>query len=217
MNREGDAPRDGLEAEGVIKFRCEWLDEPLSLDLDAVEDLFRWRDALWERELVGALPDGIGYGNLSVRLEEAGREAFLITGSGTGGMPKLSVDHLAVVTEYSTERNWLRCRGGTRASSESLTHAAIYEGCPHVVGVIHIHSSALWNRHLGKLPTTPQGIEYGTPEMAAALHDLAVEIDPERPGVVVMGGHPDGLMVFGTDLDAAGSRVLALAGLQPLA
>lgn len=47
-----------------------------------LHDLMRIRDDLHEWELIGVLPDGIGYGNISTRIPDSNR--FLVTGSGTG-------------------------------------------------------------------------------------------------------------------------------------
>jgi L-ribulose-5-phosphate 4-epimerase len=210
MTRKVDDLPQEERAEGVIKFSSHWLREPLSVNPDLMGALQHWRGVLRGRGWVGSLPDGTGFGNISLRSGEGGEGLFLITGSGTGGSAEISVDDLALVTEYSLEKNRLHCRGLTEASSESLSHAAIFGARRDVGAVIHIHSSTLWGRYLGTLPTTPADIEYGTPEMAAALQDLAAREELDRSGVAVMGGHRDGLMVYGEDLDTAGTRVLEL-------
>src|SRR5207302_7619303 len=112
----------------------------------------------------------IGYENISVRLAN-GRE-FAITGSATGGVEKLTPAHFAKVTGYDFDRNWLRCEGPIVASSESMTHAAIYEAEPRAGAVIHVHHLELWKRLLHNAPTTPEEIEYGTPAMARAVRQL---------------------------------------------
>jgi ribulose-5-phosphate 4-epimerase/fuculose-1-phosphate aldolase len=71
------------------------------------------------------------------------------------------------VVAYDFAENWLRCEGPTVASSESLTHAAVYESEPTVFSVIHGHDVKLWAALLEEEATaTPKGVEYGTPEMA---------------------------------------------------
>ena len=64
------------------------------------------------------------------------------------------------------EQNSLQSTGPIIASSESLTHAMIYEYAKDVTAVMHVHQFELWNHLLGSLPATAPGIEYGTPEMA---------------------------------------------------
>lgn len=195
--------------EGVIKFRCDWTREAIAVDPGALANICLWRSRLRRAGLVGAGSDGTGFGNLSVRLEE---QTFLITGSGTSGLAELDSSHLAVVTRCSFEDNTVACRGLTPASSESMSHAAVYAACPDAGAVIHIHSEALWREYLNELPTTDPALEYGTPELAVALQRLVRGLVNGNVQSVVMGGHPDGLLIFGPDLDGAGEEALGLAG-----
>jgi L-ribulose-5-phosphate 4-epimerase len=191
--------------EGYTKFACRWTEEPIEMAPALLLALDRWRSELRRLGLVGATPDGVGFGNISARV---GGSAFVITGSATGGLERLEPCHYALVDEARPRENWLSCRGLTRASSESLTHAAVYQSLPWAGGVIHVHSPALWERFAGTLPTTPAEAEYGTPEMAEAI---ATAVRAARSaGVVVMGGHRDGLLAFGGALDDAGAALLAL-------
>ena len=212
-------------SEGVIKFRCHWTREPIPLDPAASAGLLMWRSRLREQGLLGVDADGVGYGNVSVRVrpvqERRGREpgssgpSFLITGSGTGGLAEIDDTHLSLVTDCRIEENLLFCRGLSEASSESLSHAAIYRAGAEVGAVIHAHSARLWGEHLGKLPSTPPDVGYGTPEMALSLESIVGRLsDHDELGrsqhVVVMGGHPDGLIAYGRDLDEAGEELLGL-------
>ena len=110
------------------------------------------------------------------------------------------------------ERNTLSCRGLARASSESLSHAAIYEAAPDARAVIHIHSARIWGEHRGGLPTTPPAVEYGTPEMALALKKLAASLQSGGDRVIIMGGHEDGVISFGRTLEEAGGAIVRLLG-----
>ena len=230
-------------SEGVIKYRCDWTREPIAVDPEVLAALGLWRSKLRGMGFIGVLPEGIGFGNISVRVGgpadslvvvagatspdgpggeggkgEGPRPAFLITGSGTGGLESLDASHLSLVTDYRLEANFLACRGLTQASSESLSHAAIYAARPDAGAVIHIHSEALWKKWKGVLPTTEAAFAYGTPEMAVALGRLVRESGPgslwdlprRSPWAIVMGGHREGLMIFGPDLEGAGARVLKL-------
>jgi len=198
-------------SDGVIKFRCEWTHSPLEVDLAELEPLHRWRTRLREVGLIGVLPDGVGFGNISVR---AADRTFLITGSGTGGLTTLDPSHYSLVTGYDFEANLLHCQGQTAASSESLSHAAIYDSRPAVGAVIHIHSQALWETYIHRLPTTEVAFEYGTPQMAMALADLSRGLDNGQAHTVVMGGHRDGLVTFGPNLEKAGEEILRLVALS---
>jgi L-ribulose-5-phosphate 4-epimerase len=198
----------GEMKEGIIKFRCEWTQATLAVDSGVLEALQRWRTTLRKAGLIGVLPDGVGFGNLSVRAED---QSFLITGSGTGGLAELDSSHYSLVTEYHIQENVVHCRGQALASSESLSHAALYIARPDVGAVIHIHSEALWEMQMKLLPTTERGLAYGTPEMALALVEIGRGLDEGQTHTVVMGGHKDGLITFGHDIERAGKEVLRLA------
>ncbi|MGF1494827.1 MAG: class II aldolase/adducin family protein [Microcoleaceae cyanobacterium] len=115
--------------EGVIKYDCDWeLTSPLAEA--AIQQLITWRDALYRLGLIGVTPDGIGFGNISQRIGQS--EQFVITGTQTGHLPQLQPQHYTVVTQFDLEQNTLICRGPIKASSESLTHAAIYTHQPTV-------------------------------------------------------------------------------------
>jgi len=68
------------------------------------------------------------------------RELY-ITGSATGGLPELTPTDCVRVVAYDFARNWLRYEGAAIPSSESLTHAAVYESDPSTSAVIHCHDS----------------------------------------------------------------------------
>ena len=88
---------------------------------------------------MGVDSNGVGFGNLSVRDGVSGN--FYITGSATGGLPELTPTDCVRVVAYDFARNWLRYEGAAIPSSESLTHAAIYESDPSTSAVIHCHDS----------------------------------------------------------------------------
>jgi L-ribulose-5-phosphate 4-epimerase len=123
-----------------------------------------WRGLKWRR-----------VGNLSVRDGVSGN--FYITGSATGGLPELTPTDCVRVVAYDFARNWLRYEGAAIPSSESLTHAAIYESDPTISAVVHCHDSVLWRACLDRIPTTSKAIAYGTPEMAYEIMRLFTESD----------------------------------------
>ena len=55
---------------------------------DALAELNAGRRKLLEQRLMGVDPNGVGFGNLSVRDGVSGN--FYITGSATGGLPELT-------------------------------------------------------------------------------------------------------------------------------
>src|SRR5262249_24696402 len=131
---------------------------------DALAELNACRRKLLEQHLLGVYSNGVGFGNVSVR--NGGTTRFYISGSATGGLPGLTLGGFFRILAYHFARNCLSYESAAIPSSESFTHAAIYESDPAASAVIHCHDSVLWRMRLDRVPTTPKAIAYGTPEMA---------------------------------------------------
>jgi len=191
--------------EGYIKFNCNRNNNTISIKRLLFNELNKWRKRLYDLSLIGAYNNGIGYGNISVRNAES---SFFITGSSTGTKQVLSMSDYALVNEWDYENNRLECTGKTNASSESLSHAAVYDAIVDAAAVIHIHSEKMWKLFHGKLPTTSNKILFGTPEMAIEIKRLLKKDSIREQGIIIMGGHKDGIITFGESLDQAGEIVL---------
>ncbi len=159
------------------------------------------RRKLLQLRLIGVDSHGTSFGNLSVR--DSGTKNFCITGSATGGLPELRLVDCARVVAYDFERNWLRYEGTGIPSSESLTHAAIYESDATADAVLHCHAANLWTALLNQVPTTSQTIEYGTSEMAHEIIRLFQSTNVQTRKILVMAGHEGGIVTFGKELDEA--------------
>jgi len=192
--------------EGYIKFQCDWEKKNFTFSKKNFSKINEWRKKLYDHELLGVNMEGIGFGNLSIREENSKR--FIITGSETGKHEELSKNHYARVIDYDIPNNYVKCVGQVKASSESLTHAAIYESDPEVHGVIHTHHERLWKLLKNKLPTTDPEVEFGTPEMAEEIKKLMQQRDVRIEKIIIMGGHREGIITFGRDLDEAGGVLL---------
>ena len=96
------------------------------------------------------------------------------------------------------------------ASSESLSHAAIYDALEDVYAVVHIHSKVLWKELIDKVPTTAREVEYGTPELANEIRRLIESTSLKDDKILAMAGHEEGLIAFGKDLAEASSKFLSL-------
>jgi ribulose-5-phosphate 4-epimerase/fuculose-1-phosphate aldolase len=192
------------DEKGYVRFDCAW-ERAAPPATPLVEGLVRWRDRLYKLGLIGVYPDGIGFGNLSRRL--AGNR-FVISGTATGRLAELGPDHFTEVAGYDFAANALSCRGPVQASSESLSHAAVYESVPAAGAVVHVHHLGLWQRLSGVIPTTNPRAEAGTPEMAWAITYLFRGAGVPG-GLFVMGGHREGLIAFGETIDEAGERIVA--------
>jgi L-ribulose-5-phosphate 4-epimerase len=168
---------------------------------DALAELNACRRKLLKQRLMGVDSNGVGFGNLSVR--DGSTTNFYITGSATGGLPELTLTDCARVVAYDFARNWLRYEGAAIPSSESLTHAAIYESDPTIFAVIHCHDSDLWATLLDRAPATSQSVAYGTPEMAYEIMRLFKMSDVRSRKILAMAGHEGGIVTFGKNLEDA--------------
>jgi L-ribulose-5-phosphate 4-epimerase len=190
--------------ESGIKFNTDWIKgEPLNIS--CLKEINSWRDKLYKFGFIGVNDDKIGYGNLSIRF---GQNNFIITGASTGRFKKLTARHYTLVTGYDLQTNRVKIVGPIEASSETLTHAAIYSCDEHINAVIHIHHSGLWKKLLDTAPRA-EDAAYGTTDMAYEIIRLFKRsILPERK-LLVMAGHQDGILSFGASMDEAGERIVS--------
>ncbi len=194
--------------EGYIKFDSRWRQtEPLHNS--EIDLLNRWRRPLYDAGLIGYYEEqGIGFGNLSVRISPEGR--FIISATQTGHVRNAGAEHYALVEDFDIEQNRVFSHGALEASSESLTHAALYSLDSRIGAVVHVHSEKLWTALKDTVPTTRADVSYGTPEMAREFDRLWRESDFPETGIAVMAGHASGLVSIGRDLQEASERILAL-------
>jgi len=195
--------------EGYIKFASDWTKGPAP-DRAATELLDSWRDPLYRAGLIGHYADlGIGYGNISVRCGNPGQ--FVISCTQTGHLPATTGEHYSLVTAYDIDGSRVACLGPGEASSESLTHAALYELDSNINAVVHVHSRRLWEQLLGRAATTSENVAYGTPQMAHEFARLYRDTDFTTSGIAVMAGHAEGIVSIGRTLEQAAMRILSIA------
>ena len=183
-----------------IRFSCERVAAGISF-FGGLAELNAYRRKLLDLHLIGVDSNGIAFGNLSVR--DGATKNFYITGSATGGIHELTLANCAKVVAYDFERNQVRYEGSAMPSSESLTHAAIYESDATAGAIVHCHCSRLWAAVLNEVPTTSKAAEYGTPEMAHDIMQLFTRTNAQTRKIVVMAGHEGGILTFGKDLEDA--------------
>ncbi|TLM61388.1 MAG: class II aldolase/adducin family protein [Deltaproteobacteria bacterium] len=207
--------------EGVIKFDLAFRPGPLPA-AELLAELEGWRTVFRRLGLLGRDParyEGLGFGNLSRRVP--GSDAFIVSGTQTGGLERLAPEHYATVTACDPQHNRVAAHGVTPPSSEALSHGVLYRADPRIAWVMHLHDPAIFAaRDRLRLPVTDPAAAYGTPAMAAEIARLAPQAG--WPGLLVMGGHEDGLLAFGATAAATGAlavRILAaaLAGGLPAA
>ncbi len=183
-----------------VKFTYECVRAEIA-PFDQLAELNECRRKLRELHMIGVDSNGIGFGNLSVRDRASGN--FYVSGSATGGLPKLALAHCVRIVAYDFEKNWVRYEGSAIPSSESLTHAAIYECDPMTSAVIHCHNSDLWPTLLDRVPTSSKTVPYGTPEMAYEIMRLFKASDVRTRNILVMAGHEGGILAFGKNFEDA--------------
>ena len=187
--------------EGVIKYKLHHRKTNEFTGGTNLSELIHQRDSLWKLNLIGVYPPNhrltpnVGFGNASQRYTSNGQ--FFVSGTQTGDLSETSEDKYSLVLDFNVETNEIFSKGPSKPSSESMTHAAIYEIAPEVNAVVHVHYEKMWKSYqkLGLL-TTPQDVAYGTPAMANAVKDVYRE-NPELSAPVCMLGHTDGLIAWG--------------------
>jgi ribulose-5-phosphate 4-epimerase/fuculose-1-phosphate aldolase len=190
--------------DGVIKFQCDWTNENIPLDVPS--ELKQWRDKMHQLKLIGEYEEiKIGYGNISIKTEKG----ILISGTQTGNVFPIHDKDFALVINYSMENNQVVCIGKLKASAESLTHAAVYECDDSIQAIIHIHNKGLWDNLIDKVPTSNRTVPYGTSKMADEIKRLFIETNVAQEKIMVMGGHEEGIIVFGENLKEAGNVILS--------
>jgi len=183
--------------EGYIKFKALHSGEQFAFAKRDYDALNHARDLLYQERLIGMYPNGIGFGNISMRM--GANRQFIISGSATGGIAHLDPCHYALVEEADCLHNTVKYKGSTPASSESMSHAAIYDALESVCYVVHVHHRGIWKAQKGLLPTIPEHIPYGSPEMAQAISEL-VKTTAKPSGIFITAGHEEGVFAFGQDL-----------------
>lgn len=205
-------------ADGVVKYQMRWTQGD-SISAEMIHEIRQTRKVLYQKGLIGVTPEGVGFGNISsrctiptnLRQDFMQQEGFIISGSQTGHLEDPGPEGYSYVPEWSIPGNWVRCVGLSQASSESLTHAAVYEFSSDIQGVVHIHSSSLWKSWKNQAHRTSDNVPYGTPAMAIETRRIMRAMPNGcKTGIICMGGHQDGILAWGTTLAEAAQLVLAL-------
>jgi hypothetical protein len=197
------------EQEGVIQFSYTLAPGSAAMDADVFSALAAWRSILRDLEILGEDPErygGFGYGNLSVRQASGG---FMITASQTSGCAVLERDQLVQVTRSDLAGFRVNAVGSMAPSSESLTHAIVYDADPRVNVVFHVHSPVIWRarERLG-IPATAADVPYGTPAMAKAVYTLMTR-EQRRPLLFATAGHEDGVFAAGATIPECGALLVS--------
>jgi L-ribulose-5-phosphate 4-epimerase len=199
------------ETEGVIKYRLDFkYTEPIN---EGIQELNNWRSIMYGLGLVGQQEErylGYGFGNLSQRSVNKS-EQFIISASQTGRVPMLDASHYTLIETFDIASNRIQASGCLPPSSESLSHAMIYQLNPAIQSVFHIHDPLLWQFGLQQgYPASAADVDYGTVTMAHEVQRLYQHSDLSECGTLIMGGHEDGVIVFGDSMQQSGLRLIQL-------
>lgn len=197
--------------EGVTQYQCQLDAVDLHWPEPLLSELNAWRGKLLTAGWVGQNPQrysGLGFGNLSLRQPSPQYpEAFLITASQTGHLGWLNSKAWSWVVDASFSANWVKAKGCQPPSSETLSHAALYQANPNIQAVVHIHAPELWQAACRlEVLSIPQSITYGSTAMAQAIYTQG----QANSGLLVMLGHQDGLLAWGGSLEEACEYFYAL-------
>ncbi|OHD28087.1 MAG: hypothetical protein A2086_00780 [Spirochaetes bacterium GWD1_27_9] len=198
--------------EGVIKFKIEnWIQtKPLTESFyKEIEDT---RKILYKFNLIGVYKDlNLGFGNISKKLTG---DEFVITGSQTGEYKDLNGSHYTVIKSVDFQTNSVVCEGPIKPSSESITHAAFYASNKKITSVIHIHSLKLWEKLIeNNYLSTSEKAEYGSPELSKNIIEIAKNVDLDKPLIVVMKGHKEGIIGAGNNINQTLEELLRIYNL----
>ena len=177
-------------------------------------ELNAWRRIFFQLGLLGQDPlryDGFGFGNLSrrVRFPTEANSAFIISGTQTGILAELKPHHYVTVLDCDASLNRVAAIGPIKPSSESLTHGLLYQADPAIEWVMHLHSPDIYSRQkLLSLPVTAENALCGTPQIAMEVDRIRANHSSSDPLLLVMGGHIDGILAFGTDPFQTGRLVV---------
>jgi ribulose-5-phosphate 4-epimerase/fuculose-1-phosphate aldolase len=199
-----------MSDEGYVKYTAEHTTGP-AMKHPLWPVLNRARTRLYDLGLIGVLPNGVGFGNLSIRLRG---NQFLISGTATGSRQELDPEDYCKVLSCNINENRVESYGPIQASSESMSHSAIYCACLDAFSVIHIHSRTIFEGMLrDNCLSTPKTAAYGTPEMARAIIAAVEQVGntyEKAHGSIVLAGHDEGVISWGVSIDEALEQILKL-------
>ncbi len=182
--------------ESYIKFDCKQVSDNLPAEHE-ISGLNKLRQYLYAMGFIGALPDGDGFGNVSKK-SSVGK--VVVSCSKTGSIRDLSREHFACIEGYDISKNFVKYSGKLPASSEAMTHLAIYGANEKVNVVAHIHNERIWNLLISAGLKTNGNADYGTVEIAMEAYNYVLESKLSN-GIFALAGHKDGIIIYAENFD----------------
>lgn len=200
--------------DGVIKYDRSNFSYCDHIEAEECVELEYQRKKLYHENLIGECPvHKVGFGNISLKYDlqkyhTTPNPQFIITGTQTGKFSELTNTQYTRVIDFDIENLKLHSMGALEASSEALTHAAIYLSNPLIGGIVHVHSKSIWEGIIKNTNfTTSKEIPYGTKEMAHAVMAFSKK---HHTGYFAMEGHEDGVVAFAPTITEATKITLEL-------
>ncbi len=200
--------------DGVIKYDRTNFSHSGPLSTSEYGELEYWRKKLYKLNLIGEYAEAqIGFGNMSSVMDyseyfKSPNPQFVITGTQTGKYTDLNGSHYTRVLDYSINGLKIKMMGSIEASSEALTHAAIYASNKNIKAIFHIHYQEIWKKMIDdNSDFTAANIPYGTVEMAHATQEC---VAGKNSGTFCMRGHEDGVVIYGENMDEVGALTIKL-------
>lgn len=147
--------------------------------------------------LIGVYENGIGFGNISCRVENGG--LFYILGLKMGNFVELDSCYYVLVIDVGVFENCFSCIGLIIVFFEFMSYVVIYEECFDVNGVIYVYDFYFWKSLMYKVFIIEAFVFYGFLEMVESICRLLVEADLKVCKIFVMEGYEEGIFIFGKD------------------
>ncbi|MFK5975028.1 MAG: class II aldolase/adducin family protein [Sulfurovum sp.] len=198
---------DTVIDEGVVKYSLEFTEDKHAVSFEDIKELEECRKRLYKLELIGAYPDGIGFGNISQLSQNGG---FFITSTQTGHLANLDKNLYSKVESVDIKAFTTYAKGSTKPSSEAITHEAIYRLDNSIKAIIHIHNEKLWRYMIDNGYKTSADVPYGSPQMVESVIEIYQNKEDLRENIFAMRGHFEGVFAFGKTLKEAEDALLGL-------
>ncbi len=190
-----------MSQEGLIKFQLNHVMRSLDEINIQLESLFKIRKKLFSKKMIGVDNFGVGYGNISIRIDFS--DHFLITGTQTSSMPIITKDEMVLVRGYDPKKFTIDSCGQIKPSSESSTHATLYQMDKKIISIIHIHNFSLWKNMIEQNFHVSGDLEYGTKELSNNIREIFSIINNSPQKIFPMKGHEGGVISYGQSIEEA--------------
>jgi L-ribulose-5-phosphate 4-epimerase len=187
--------------DGVIKFACQWQPGP-PLEATWLAPLVTWRDRLWQAQQIGTYPNGIGYGNISLKLSRPHLCRFrhpdrppgpdhshpLHPGGWLGHRPQYPALR-SVPSKPRPNPSPMQLSTTMRQISGRLS-TFIIETCGSTTSTV--------------CRPRPPAFPTALPKWPTKCGDCWTIADLLQQRILIMAGHEEGVLVFGPTLESAG-------------